>query len=96
VGSTQLSALQSLVISTIASACNTDYESVSLDANVLDLGIDSLVLVSIVNQIAADYRVALTSEQTLELFEAELLRDLISRIHSILAKSGVFETHAAS
>jgi hypothetical protein len=92
----QLSELQSLVMSAIAAACNIDSESVSLDADILGLGLDSLVLVSIANQIAVDCRVVLTSEQTLALFEAVSVRDLISKIQTALAQSGTVEEKTAA
>jgi len=72
--------LEQVVVSTIAGACNLDAESISLDAHLLDLGVDSLVLTSMAHQLAVEYRVSFNHEQILDLFEANSLRDLIGKL----------------
>lgn len=78
------------VISAVAAACNVEPMSIPLDANVLDLGVDSLVLLSIVSRIAMEHGVTLTDDQTLELFEAESLHELIAKLHVAVRKSELF------
>ena len=78
--------LSEFVCSTIAQACNRPSYSVSLEANMLELNMDSLTLVSVLAQVEAVYEVELTPDETLRLIEASRVSELIDQLEQIVSQ----------
>jgi acyl carrier protein len=71
----------------IASACNTEASALSLDASLLELGLDSLASQAIVAQIESTFDVELTEEEMIRLFSAERVRDFLEATRETLASA---------
>lgn len=76
--------LQEFVCSTVAQACSVDRDRIDARTNLLDLGIDSLTLVSVFAQIEAVYDVELTPDEILSMLEAPTIADLVVCMERLL------------
>lgn len=78
------SGLALLLCETIARACNLEPAAVTLRTHVLDTGMDSLTLVSVLAQVEAVYELELASEDTLGLLEAATVAELVERLEGLV------------
>jgi acyl carrier protein len=81
--------LDGFVCSVIASACNVELTEVTSSTNLLDIGMDSLNLVSIIAQIQIYSGVEFTSDQVVALFDASLVADLVILLRQMINQAGL-------
>lgn len=75
--------LADLLRVTIAQACNLEPASVTGAMSMLELGLDSLTLVSVLAQLEAVYGLELTGDETLPLLEAATVGALIEHLEAV-------------
>lgn len=78
--------IATFVCSVIASACNRDPASISIGTRLGQLGMDSFTFVSVIGQVEAVYEVSLTPDDSLALFEADLVRDLVEHFEHVVGR----------
>lgn len=71
-------ALQEFVLSTLASVCNVQRHALSEETSLFDLGLDSVTLAGVVAQVEMHYACDIPIDQVYELFDAPLVRDVVS------------------
>jgi acyl carrier protein len=81
--------LDEIVVSAIAVACNIERSAIAVDANMLELGIDSITMTAIVAQVQASYDVQLETDDVVELLNAPRVADVLSLMKKALERSGV-------
>lgn len=69
---------------TIARACHLEPARVTAQSSILDLGLDSLTLVSVLAQIEIAHAFELSPDETLALLEATDIRSLARRLAAII------------
>lgn len=68
--------LAELICEAISHACGRAPASVRMDSSLLELGVDSLTLVSVVSQVEALHGVEIETDDLIALLDAHLVRDL--------------------
>ncbi len=79
--------LDGFVCSAIASACNVEPTEVTSSTNLLDVGMDSLNLVSIIAQIQIHFGVEFSSDQVVALFDASMVADLVILLRQLIKQA---------
>lgn len=77
-GEREVDRIDEAILSAIAVACNLDRSSITVDASMLDLGVDSVTLIAIIAQIQARFDVHIGENELVELFDAPLVREFIA------------------
>lgn len=77
--------VEEFVVSAIAAACNLEKAAVTLDTDVLDVGLDSLHLLTLVGQVESTYGCEVTPEQMVGFFDAPCVRDVVRLVECIRA-----------
>jgi len=72
--------LQNAVLTAVGESCYRTLEELRLDESLLDLGIDSLVITSIVGSLENLLHRKLHQDQVITLFEAETLGQLVQQV----------------
>jgi acyl carrier protein len=75
-----------LIRAAIAASCELPTESLPDDASILDLGLDSMRLLSILSQVGSACGVDIAGEDTVELFNAGSVGELICLIEGIVRR----------
>jgi acyl carrier protein len=70
--------LKEFLMTTLAAAANVERRTISEETSMLDLGIDSLTLASLVAQVEMRYGCEVPLERVYELFDAPLVRDVVA------------------
>jgi acyl carrier protein len=70
--------LQEFIMTTLAAAANIERCALSEETSMLELGIDSLTLAGLVAQVEMRYGCEVPLEQVYELFDAPLVRDVVT------------------
>lgn len=81
---TELEALVTWLSATIARACQIERSRVAASSGLLELGLDSLTLVSVLTQVEAAHGLELSPDETLALLEAADVRSLAARLLAII------------
>lgn len=84
---TGASALNELVCTTLARACNRDPGEIFPRTRMLDLNMDSLTLVSVLAQVEAVYGIELTADDTLGMMEAAFVSDVVDRVAAVVTRA---------
>jgi acyl carrier protein len=78
---------QEFVMTALAAAANVDRRTISEETSMLDLGIDSLTLAGLVAQVEMRYGCEVPLDQVYELFDAPLVRDVVTVLSQRVAKA---------
>lgn len=65
------------VLSMIAAACNRDPRNIGPDADVIELGLDSLNLTTLVGELEYRYGRDFNEDQLMQFYSAQLVRDIV-------------------
>jgi len=76
-----------LVCTAVAHACGRGRHEITLDAQMADLVMDSLTLVSVLAQAEAVYGIDLDPDDTLSMMEAERVADLVDRLAAVVGRA---------
>lgn len=79
--------LEEFVLNAIRSACGTDAHAVSLDTPVLDLGLDSLKMISVIRAVEATFGTRFTVEDVIGFFMAERVSDMLASMKTRLERA---------
>ena len=72
------------VTTAIAESCCADPASLAPETQLADLGLDSLVMTSLVSLVEAAYPVDLSPEEVLEMYQAVSLGDMVNLIVRVI------------
>jgi acyl carrier protein len=79
--------IEEFVISAIASACNCSRSAVTPEADVADLGLDSMSLTTLGAHIEAIYQCDLSEDLVQRLIDSSRVRDIVAIARQALAAS---------
>ena len=77
---TQDKSLKTTVLGAIADACNLSAAEITVDMNIQDLGLDSWAITAIVAQLEAAYGIEVSTDQLIDLMQAEFVRDFVALV----------------
>lgn len=77
--------VEEFVVAAVAAACNLEKAVVTLDTDVLEVGLDSLHLLTLVGQVESTYGCTVTPEQVVGFFDAPCVRDVVRLVERIRA-----------
>jgi acyl carrier protein len=76
--------LNALIASTLATACRCDVDALHEETDLIDIGLDSLALVSVVAQIEARRNRELGEDELLAIFRTRTVGDIMALAHKML------------
>ncbi len=76
--------LHALIASTLATACHCKVEALREEMNLVDIGLDSVALVSVVAQIEASRNRELSESELLALFRTRKVGDIMALAHKMM------------
>jgi acyl carrier protein len=79
--------LRKYLLATIATVCGADETDVQPARKVLDVNLDSLNLLSVLNQVEAAFEVQFLPEDTLDLFRAATIEEVLQACERIVKGS---------
>jgi acyl carrier protein len=71
------------VLSTLSTAFNFERSELSLNTQLLDIGIDSMSMTALVAHIEAEYGCEFSADQILELFRVTDIQGLIAKVSAV-------------
>jgi acyl carrier protein len=80
-------ATDEFVMSTIAAACDFERDRLTADSDLLEIGVDSLGITTLIAHAEATYACDFTIEQTAKLFRATTVREVIALVDAARGKS---------
>jgi acyl carrier protein len=82
-------ALPELVVSTLSAACNLDAQTIDLQTGLADIGVDSMIMATLLTFVEAEYMCEFSQQQILQFLQAESVGQLLQELSQAISAAAV-------